>query len=179
VHSVYCVPRLVYFVLSYNFRINIPVALSVNNCDAAGHAIGSFVIITLPSTSALFFFRVKAVYCNNKIITSFFGFLLIALVGTSFLIPLAPQVTHVGTTKRCITIGMARFGFVAALINFFLDTLVFVAISVRIVSHSVEGDTFRARMKSFMKGYGLPNLSKSLLQGGQLYYAFVALLVHS
>jgi hypothetical protein len=35
------------------------------------------------------------------------------------------------------------------------------------------GDTFGARMRSFIRGEGLPVLAKSLLQSGQLYYLFV------
>jgi hypothetical protein len=52
------------------------------------------------------------------------------------------------------------------------DTLVFLAISFRILSYTVVGDTFEARVKSFFRGTGLPNLSRSILQGGQLYYLF-------
>jgi len=54
--------------------------------------------------------------------------------------------------------------------HFAFDTLVFFAISLRIVSFSIVGDTFGARMRSFFRGDGLPNLSRSLLYGGQLYY---------
>jgi hypothetical protein len=57
--------------------------------------------------------------------------------------------------------------------HFAFDTLVFFAISLRIVSFSIVGDTFGARMRSFFRGDGLPNLSRSLLYGGQLYYLSV------
>jgi hypothetical protein len=59
------------------------------------------------------------------------------------------------------------------ILNAIYDTLVFIAISLRIVSRSLAGDTFGAYMRSFLRGDGLPVLSKSVMQGGQLYYSFV------
>lgn len=38
------------------------------------------------------------------------------------------------------------------------------------VSASMDGDTWHARWRSFTHGEGLYQLSKSILQGGQLYY---------
>jgi len=58
------------------------------------------------------------------------------------------------------------------------DTLVFLAISFRILSYTVVGDTFEARVKSFFRGTGLPSLSRSILQGGQLYYLFAVVPSH-
>jgi hypothetical protein len=149
----------------------------VAHCDTLLNAIGGCFIIALPSTSALFFFRVRAVYGNNKAITAFFGFLLFALFGLSFVTPLVTKSTHVGTTQRCITTEVKKYGFAPAILGFVLDALVFISISLRIVSYSIEGDTFRALMISFFRGDGLPRLSRSILQGGQLYYSFVGHLL--
>jgi hypothetical protein len=154
-------------------RMNIFIVAPVANCHILMYAIGGCFVLALPSTSALFFFRVKAVYCDNKVITAFFGFLLIALFGLSFLIPLAPVVSHIGTTQRCMTTQVKRYGFAPAVLNFLFDTLVFIAISFRIASPSIKGGTLRAFVKSFLRGEGLPKYSKSLLQDGQIYYWFV------
>jgi hypothetical protein len=154
-------------------QINITVVAPVAKCNILMYAIGGCFVLALPSTSALFFFRVKAVYCNNKVITAFFAFLLIVLFGLSFLVPLALVVLHIGTTQRCITTQVEKYAFAPAVLNLILDTLVFVAISFRIASNSIEGDTFRAFVKSFLRGEGLPKFSKSLLQDGQIYYWFV------
>lgn len=56
------------------------------------------------------------------------------------------------------------------------DTLVFFAISYRIVSSAMVSSTWSARVKSFFMGDGLLNLSKALLQGGQVYYLSVFLI---
>lgn len=46
-------------------------------------------MLAVPSTSLLFFFRVRAVYGNSKIITAFFGFVWVAILGLSVLVPMA------------------------------------------------------------------------------------------
>jgi hypothetical protein len=145
-------------------------AVPLTDCYRWTYAIGGCFIIALPSTSALFFFRVKAVYCGNRTIMAFFGFLLFALFGTSFLIPFSPTAAHVGPTLRCVVIEQKRYGAIPSVINFTLDTLVFFAISFRIISCSIENHSFQALLRSFFRGDGLFSLSRSLLQSGQLYY---------
>jgi hypothetical protein len=145
----------------------------VASCNAVLILIGCFFVIGVPSTSALFFFRVKAVYYGNKFITTFFRALLFALFGLSFLMPFTASGKHIGTTQRCITTKTEHFVVAPVLLHSIMDTLVFIAISFRIVSYSLVGDTFSARMRSFFRGSGLPSVSKSILQGGQLYYLFV------
>jgi hypothetical protein len=142
----------------------------VSDCNALASATSWFIIITAPSTSALFFFRVRAIYSNDKIITVFFGSLLILLFGLCILPPLGTDTMHIGTTRRCINTKVATFSVIPIAVNSIFDTLVFIAISLRIVSYSIVGDTYSACMRSFVRGDGLPVLSKSLLQGGQLYY---------
>jgi hypothetical protein len=142
----------------------------VSDCNALASATSWFIIITAPSTSALFFFRVRAIYGNNKIITAFFGSLLFLLFGLCILPPLGTNAVHIGTTRRCINTKVAHFSILPIAVNSIFDALVFIAISLRVVSYSIVGDTYSARMKSFVRGDGLPILSKSLLQGGQLYY---------
>jgi hypothetical protein len=128
----------------------------------------------------MFFFRVRAVYCNNRIITVFFGCLWLTLLGLSCIMPLTVKVTHLGTTQRCIVTSVAPHASAPIVLNAILDTLIFIAISIRLVSFSFVNDgTFGARMKSFWRGDGLPTLSRSLLQGGQLYFLFVDHLLSS
>jgi hypothetical protein len=56
------------------------------------------------------------------------------------------------------------------------DTFVFLAISHRMLSSAMVGRTWSARAKSFFTGDGLHQLSKALLQSGQVYYLSVSLL---
>jgi hypothetical protein len=61
---------------------------SIDNCAALKYIEGIFFELSVPATSLLFFFRVKAVYNNSKIITLFFGILWLAIAGLSILIML-------------------------------------------------------------------------------------------
>lgn len=79
---------------------------------------------------------------------------------------------HIGTTKNCIDIAIESYssaGFVAAAVN---DTLVFIAISYRLVVSSGAG-TSSERLKSFFRGHYMGQLTRVLLQTGQLYYLCV------
>jgi hypothetical protein len=136
------------------------------------------LVVALPSSSALFFFRVKAVYCNNRIITVVFAVLWFALVGLSFTIPSSVKGRHIGTTQACIITYVAPVASAPIVLDAIFDTLVFIAISVRLISFSFVNDTFGGRMKSFWRGDGLPALSRSLLQGGQFYYLLVIIFFH-
>ena len=75
-----------------------------------------------------------------------------------------------GPTNRCINTAVKSFGFAPIVLNAVNDTLVFVAISLRIVSYTTIGDSWKVRVRSFFVADGLPRLSKALLQSGQLYY---------
>jgi hypothetical protein len=73
----------------------------------------------------------------------------------------------------CIITRIAPYVSIPILVHAAFDTLVFLAISFRIMSFSIVGDTFSARMVSFFRGDGLSSLPRSLLFGGQAYYVFV------
>jgi hypothetical protein len=155
------------------FHIDVLVAVPVAHCNTLLYVVNGLLILAVASTTGLFFFRVRAVYANNKMITAIFGFLWFAIFGVCFLIPLSTKGMHLGTTQRCIFTEIPHFISIPALMRCCFDTLVFFAISLHIISYSLIGDTFGGYMKSFFRGDGLPLLSKGLLQGGQLYYSFV------
>lgn len=57
------------------------------------------------------------------------------------------------------------------------DTLVFLAISYRLMSNAILGDTWRERSRTFLRAEGLSGVSKRLLQSGQFYYLCVVSLL--
>lgn len=77
---------------------------------------------------------------------------------------------HAPQTKICILTSVRWYSTTPSLLAVVFDTLGFLAISFRIVSSSMSGPTWRARIFSFIKGDGLYGISKVLLQTGQLYY---------
>jgi hypothetical protein len=153
-------------------HFNIPAAVPFANCNTLIHVIGGSINFVVPTTSALFFFRVKAVYCNDRVIVILFGFMWLVLSGLCFLIPFSPRAAYIGTTRAgiCVVTRIEQFASIPLITHFVFDTLVFLAISARIVSFSIVGDTFGERMRSFFRGDGLSCLSRSLLYGGQVYY---------
>lgn len=81
-------------------------------------------------------------------------------------------------TLLCIETIIAEYDAVPTMLATIYDTLVFLAISYRIVSYSnLEGASWRARSRSFFRGNGLYSLSKALLQSGQVYYMSVSCLL--
>ncbi|KAF7973237.1 hypothetical protein HWV62_15737 [Athelia sp. TMB] len=142
----------------------------VAQCQTLEYIICSFYEVSLPATSLLFFFRVKAVYGNARFVTLFFGILWFSVLGLSILLMLAVQSDHIPHTLRCKEAVVRAYGSIPTIISAIYDTLVFMAISYRVVQHTLIGETWAARWRSFVTGEGLYTLSRALLRGGQLYY---------
>jgi hypothetical protein len=80
-------------------------------------------------------------------------------------------VDRIPYTRRC-TEGILNFAFTAVpvILTAVFDTLVFLAISYKMVSISMADNNCSAHVRSFFRGDGLHKLSKSLLRSGQVYY---------
>jgi hypothetical protein len=155
---------------SFLLRTDLLAVFPIAHCDAYMYATASCLIVAVPASSALFFFRVKDIYNDDRIITAFFGFLLFTLFGLSFMIPMGATSAHIGTTQRCILTKTATWSLAALVMNAIYVALIFSAIAFRIMSRprAIVGDTGAQRTS-----YGLPNLSRAVLRGCQFYYLFV------
>ncbi|KIM88427.1 hypothetical protein PILCRDRAFT_814319 [Piloderma croceum F 1598] len=169
-------PNIVYFLsrfgtFGYCLTTTIFRTVSMDDCKTLVYIKGSLLEIGVPATSLLFLFRVKAVYNNSKIITAFFGLLWLVITGLNTLILVGISPDHIPYTKRC-TEGLAlpEYTTVPIIVTAVNDTLVFFAISYRMLSSAMIRSTWRARTKSFFTGDGLMHLSWVLLQSGQVYY---------
>jgi hypothetical protein len=159
--------------LMFHANLNILADIPFADCSIPNYILTVFPVLLYSSSSALFFIRLKAVYCNNRIITIFFGFLWFVLFGLFFLMPLSTKSMHIPTTQICFIFQIEHYVALPFVAHFVFNNLVFIAISLRIVSISLDGGTFSACMKSFFRGDGLSRLPRSLLYGGQLYYRSV------
>jgi len=142
----------------------------LRDCTALRYVEGIFFEVTLPATSILFFFRVKAVYNHSRIVTAFFGFLWLAITGLSVLVMLGIRGERIPYTQRCTEALAHAYTTVPIILASVNDTLVFLAISYRMVSLSLDSSTWTGKAKSFIMGDGLQHLSKALLHSGQAYY---------
>ncbi|KAF9045136.1 hypothetical protein BJ165DRAFT_1611317 [Panaeolus papilionaceus] len=138
----------------------------LGNCPHFQHVVGVFYPITIPATSFLFFWRLKAVYSQNRPVISIFAALWLSVLATCLLVPFGLEGVNIGLTRYCVTASLDRFIAGAGITSLVNDTLVYLAISYKLMlnSHSEKG------FKTMMFGDYLPAFSRTLLMDGQAYY---------
>ncbi|KAJ7459577.1 hypothetical protein B0H11DRAFT_2059063 [Mycena galericulata] len=142
----------------------------VGGCHTLDLVLDSLYPIAVPSTSLLFFFRVRAIYANSRPITIAFAFLWIAEVAACITIPFGTGGINIGPTRYCTIAELAPYTSSASITPTVFDTAVFVAISYRFVSNTHVNYTFREKCRAFISGAYLPSFSKALFVDGQKYY---------
>lgn len=124
----------------------------------------------IASTSLLFTLRVRAIFEGNKYITVFFGLLWILVLGASWSTTLGDTAGHKGSTRYCVNkyyAGYVASSAIAPLVN---DTLVFLAISWRLMQNALVGYDRNFCIWSMVSGRYMPAFSQALLRDGQVYY---------
>jgi hypothetical protein len=144
-------------------------------CNTAYLAFDSFYPIGVSASALLFFFRVRAVYSGDRIVSAVFGFLWLAVLGSSITIPVGAGATSFGDPAVCIATRIEPYVGSSGIVLTVYDTLVFVAISYRLVSNfeGMQKQTRWERLTSLFTGANLPAFSKALLTDGQVYYLCV------
>ncbi|TFK50407.1 hypothetical protein OE88DRAFT_1660773 [Heliocybe sulcata] len=168
-------PTAVYFfsriaALSYIITSTVFQVAPVGSCQALQVALGVCFAVSVPATSLLFFFRIRAVFRRRPFVVAIFAFLWIATLAGSITVPFAITGGHIGPTNRCINTGVKSFSSVGIIINGVNDSLVFLAISWHLLTSHLVETKWSDRARSFFRGTGFNGLSRSLLQGGQAYY---------
>lgn len=108
-------------------------------------------------------------------VIAFFGLLWLATF-SAITAPFGVDGTHIGTTQFCINSDVKSFSSAGLIVGAAHDTLVFLAITVRLLMYSLA-DTWTARFRAFFSGRGMGNISKALLHTGQQYYLYVFAVV--
>jgi hypothetical protein len=109
-------------------------------------------------------------YNNNLYVTLFFSFMWLAVVAGSVTSTQGVTLVPLGTTNYCTNGSMEEYVIASGIIPLVNDTLVFIAITWRLVRGSRSGSTRKGGSWSFIFGKHLPAFSRSLLQDGQVYY---------
>ncbi|KAF8526222.1 hypothetical protein BU17DRAFT_40741 [Hysterangium stoloniferum] len=135
-------------------------------CHRLPRVIGWCWVVAIPSTSLLFFFRIRAVFDGRPWIIGFFALLWLANLGGSMTVPFALFGGNIPNTNRCIPTSVKPFSSAGIIVTAINDTLVFVAISWRIIMDTA----LSGKLRSFFRGQSLPYISRELLRGGQQYY---------
>lgn len=109
-------------------------------------------------------------YGNNLYVTIFFSFMWLAVVAGSVTSTQGVTLVPLGTTNYCTNGRMDEYVIASGIIPLVNDTLVFIAITWRLVRGSRRGLARTNGSWSFIFGKHLPAFSRSLLQDGQVYY---------
>ena len=119
------------------------------------------------------FLRVKAVYAQDRLVVGVFAFLWFATFACTITAPFSLKGIHIGTTQRCIDSEVKSFGSAGIVASAVNDTLIFFAVTYRLIFYHVASESWSSRIHSFFKGDGMGRMSKMLLQSGQIYYLYV------
>jgi len=167
---VYALSRLssVGYALSSSILLTVP----LGRCDLQAHIATMFYVVAVASTSFLFFIRVRAVYNKSSSMTVVFGLLWLGVsVGGAVTIPTAAAGGNIGPTQYCHLINMKQYALVTVALVLLNDTLVFLAVSFRMISNSQPCNVpWRNWVEGFFRGNDLLPFSHSFAQDGQLYY---------
>ncbi|KAJ7248972.1 hypothetical protein C8J57DRAFT_1357332 [Mycena rebaudengoi] len=129
-------------------------------------------VIALPANSFLFFLRARAIFDRNRYLILMFFCLWLLVLGSA-LTPALPGVLtagNVGPTKYCMNTGGKPYGALFTIPPLINDTIIFLAISWRMLQIAHVDNGLETNMKAFMTGEYLLPFSKAVLQDGQLYY---------
>ena len=127
-----------------------------------------FYPISISCCAMLSFFRVRAIYDGNRLVSAFFLILWLFVAGCTMLVPITVRGGHVGSTQYCDDTILSDFPFLAATwAPVMHDTVVFFAISWRLARNA---RSLRDSLKVAVLGHSLPEISRTMLLDGQKYY---------
>ncbi|KAJ7473547.1 hypothetical protein FB451DRAFT_1249509 [Mycena latifolia] len=166
----YFISRIVSFVYVLGFTIFL--TYPVGGCSIFAHILNSLYPVAVCSTSLLFFFRVRAIYCHTRTVTFVFGALWIIELAACITIPFGTNGTNIGPTRYCTVGELAPFVGGAAIAPPVFDTAVFLAISFRLVGNTDVAVSWSEKCRAIfmISRVYLPSFSKALFEDGQVYY---------
>ncbi|KAF8961163.1 hypothetical protein BDZ97DRAFT_1227819 [Flammula alnicola] len=180
------IPTVVYFIsriatLAFFILIAIFATVNVNANDCARVLRGSAWVFTvaMPATTLLFFFRVRAVYMNNKYVTTFFFFVWLGVVAGCFVVASQTDITHSSQPNtRCLDSSVDLVSFVAAatIVPMANDVLIFCAVTWKLMQNTHVKITLKKGTRIILFGHYLPAFSRTLLRDGQAYFLSTVVL---
>ncbi|CAA7262428.1 unnamed protein product [Cyclocybe aegerita] len=158
------------FILSAVIYQTAPVGIP---CRLFSKVVEWLFAVAVPSTSLLFLFRVLAIFDRNKFVCAFFSVMWLCVVA-GVITPTQGLIgANIGPTKYCINVKVEEYVGAAAIIPLVNDTLVFLAISWKLMRNThTSANPLRGNLslRALLRGDYLPAFSRGLLQDGQVYY---------
>lgn len=166
--------------------------MSCNQSFAAQNWLFSVMICT---SALLFFLRVRAIFFASRAASVYFFLLWLAVLGscarvssvmhastesnsvsTKFNAPHKDLSSQRGTLHFCELRQMEVACLSCNISALVFDTIVFIALSWRILHFCAEDDAWSIRWRYFIGKLRLPYISESVLRGSQIYYMYVLLI---
>ncbi|KAJ6465754.1 hypothetical protein C8R45DRAFT_1106796 [Mycena sanguinolenta] len=130
-------------------------------------------IFTLAYILTCFVYAATAVWHRSKVVFAVFSILLLGVLGAGITLPVGVRAAHIGPTMQCIDTVIPDYTEVVTIMPLIYDTAIFLAITYRVLAHTIVADSLAARVRAFFGGPGLSTLSQALLRSGQHFY-FIA-----
>ncbi|KDR73157.1 hypothetical protein GALMADRAFT_158289 [Galerina marginata CBS 339.88] len=169
-------PTLIYWIsrlstLVWLLMIVVFQTAPIGHCARIARVMSGILAVAISSTSLLFFLRLRGVYKDNIYVVFSFFILWLAVCGGSLADAITIIGTNVGPTKYCTQGNFTSVVSMSGLVVVVDDTLVFLAISWRVMKFSPSNVwTLKSTLTRFFRGTDLPAFAKALLQDGQAYY---------
>ena len=155
--------------------MNVIIVTSDSSCVRIGNAASWFAALSFISTSLLLFFRVRAICHNSLLIQALLASMWVAVVICTFALLLSiqfslVQIALLPAASGCTVAGSQLDVTIDVSLAIIYDTLVWLALSTRLLMNSSE-ETWPRRLWMFMRGGGMPPISRLIFQTEQLSYA--------
>ena len=140
--------------LSLTALISVEAAsVGIGRCGRLQRVPSTFYGISSILTSLIFFFRVRAFYAHNRLVICFFGLLWLSVAATN--LPLARAVAGGNissdgyVSNYCTNFNLASYAGSAIISSLIHDTLIFLAISYKLLSNAYIEDAISTRVGIF------------------------------
>lgn len=142
----------------------------IGNCHKFEKVVAWLFPVAVSFTSLLFFFRVRAIFTTNRYVVVFFGIMWVSVLAGCLTVTHGIVGGQIGNTDYCMNISIQDYVQAAAILPIVNDTLVFIAISWRLMLNSYLENSMKDGLSALICGVHIPPFSRSLLKDGQVYY---------
>ncbi len=140
------------------------------NCIQFNTVVHVWCPVSVSCSGLLFFLRLRAIYNRNRIFVTSFFVLWIALMGTALFVPIGISGGSIAATQYCQFTSFSHSSNAGVIGPLAYDTLVFAAISWRLIHVGSEDMCCRDIVHTLLSRKGLPAFTARILVDGQLYY---------
>jgi hypothetical protein len=144
------------------------IATPLDNCQVVIQISCWLAAFSVCLNSALFLMRIFGVFYESLPTKMIFAALWLSTF-TSFIAPFSASGEHLGPTKQCVANSLTVGDALGYLVVGIFDTLVFLAITAKILADNTRGG-WKAEIELLFDNRNMGKIYRTVLQTGQLYY---------